>query len=202
MNFITLYFSVFLICFANAQSSSKLFILISNVDGNLEIVKDPLIRFSWTLDTASDAAQNLTQSAYQILVASTEEILKSGTPDLWDSKKVISDRTKQIKYEGESLQPGCTLYWAVRAWDQNDQPTAYLYSHWAQGHMTEWSAKWIGAPKHLQREALNGLEDIDKEVVRSLPGLKPVLLFRKTFALDGVVKRAIIHCTTKGLFIG
>src|ERR1019366_1617032 len=52
-------------------------------------------RLSWVL-TSSQRGEM--QAAYQALVASSEEKLKAGEGDLWDSGKVMSDQSTQIPY--------------------------------------------------------------------------------------------------------
>lgn len=69
--------------------------------------------------------QNQTQKAYQILVASSKELISTGKPDLWDSDRVESDRTFDVWYQGKVLTPGQTVFWTVRVWDQNNEVSAY-----------------------------------------------------------------------------
>lgn len=64
----------------------------------------------------------------------------------------------------------------------------------------EWAGKWISAPRDLQRTALKNLSDIDSEIVKSHPGLKPVLFFRKPLYIDGAISYAILNCAAKGSF--
>src|ERR1039457_7172719 len=58
----------------------------------------------WILETSDVSARGLTQSAYQILVASSREQLAKDQGDLWDSGKVMSDQTHQISYGGNFLR--------------------------------------------------------------------------------------------------
>ncbi len=52
----------------------------------------PAPRVSWKLEAANPAARGLGQSAYRILVASSEALLMRNQGDLWDSGKVNADR--------------------------------------------------------------------------------------------------------------
>ena len=52
----------------------------------------PKPRFSWKFKDSTIRGQS--QSAYQILVASSEELLKKDKGDLWDSGKVVSVSAK------------------------------------------------------------------------------------------------------------
>src|ERR1051326_2713071 len=56
-------------------------------------------RLFW-IDESSERGER--QSAYEVLVASTEKILAGDKGDLWDSGKVASDETIQIPYGGKS----------------------------------------------------------------------------------------------------
>lgn len=53
------------------------------------------------------------QSAYHVLVASTQEKLDANEGDLWDSGVVLSDKPV-AKYAGEKLGSSTTYFWKVR----------------------------------------------------------------------------------------
>src|SRR5262245_15622346 len=75
---------------------------------------------SWRLE--SDA-RNVRQSAYRILVASDEALLRAGRGDLWDSGKIESKKSFGIPYRGRELTSRQRCWWSVRIWD--DKRTAY-----------------------------------------------------------------------------
>src|ERR1051325_2675434 len=60
-------------------------------------VDTPAPRLFWTIESSLRAQR---QTAYRILVASSERILADDRGDLWDSRKVASDETIQICYRG------------------------------------------------------------------------------------------------------
>ena len=104
-------------------------------------------RLSWELRTANTKARGLRQSAYQIQVASTSELLAEGKPDLWDSGKVASDETIGIDYAGKKLVSRDRCHWRVRVWDQDGRPSAWSEpALWTMGLLdsSDWQAKWIG----------------------------------------------------------
>ncbi|MEN9470002.1 MAG: hypothetical protein RL630_1735, partial [Verrucomicrobiota bacterium] len=119
-----------------------------------EYLTDPLgiditqPRLSWKLETGDlKPERGIRQSAYQILATSSEDLLRKDQADLWDSGKVVSDETAQIVYDGKPLQSGEQVFWKVRAWDQNDQATAWSEpAKWSMGLLNEsdWQAEWIG----------------------------------------------------------
>jgi alpha-L-rhamnosidase len=82
-------------------------------------------RLSWRLDVGNlkleignpgRGLRGVKQTAYQILVASSEKLLKEGKGDLWDSGKVESDQSLQIVYAGKPLTSRMQCYWKVRVW--------------------------------------------------------------------------------------
>ncbi len=64
-------------------------------------------RLSWNMQSDERGAL---QSGYQILVASSESLLKEGKADLWDSSRVDSDQSINIGYGGKASQVRPTLF--------------------------------------------------------------------------------------------
>ena len=105
----------------------------------------PAPRLSWIV--SSDRRRER-QSAYQVLVASSAELLTAEQGDLWDSGKVTSDRTAQIVYAGKPLVSRMLCYWKVRIWDRNGQASSWSpAAFWGMGLLgkTDWQAQWIGS---------------------------------------------------------
>ncbi|MGQ9771443.1 MAG: family 78 glycoside hydrolase catalytic domain [Thermogutta sp.] len=106
-------------------------------------------RLSWTLN---DPRPGAAQTAYQILVASTPEILAQNRGDLWDTGKVASPEMNQIEYAGEPLKSRTTCYWKVRIWDANQQVTPFSEAAmWSMGLLQpeDFKARWIQASEPL-----------------------------------------------------
>ena|ERR1035437_6905998 len=84
--------------------------VVSPVDMRCEYLKNPLgidvaqPRLNWRLESAKPSVRGQRQTAYQVLVASSEKVLRADQGDLWDSGKVMSDESVQITYSGKSLQ--------------------------------------------------------------------------------------------------
>ena len=167
-NIISLVFSLSLISLSQTLSD------IRPVDLKCEYLKNPLAvdsphpRMSWTFEPTAPDLKNLSQKAYQILVATSEQNIESGVGDLWDTKKVLSDNSINIKYNGLPLKSGQRAYWMVRVWDQKDSPSELKttpIAFWDSGpKMDDWSAQWIGAPPGTQQKALQNISDIDAQV--------------------------------------
>ena len=124
----------------------------------IDVVKP---RLSWIVEGQSDKAQSgrgIKQTAYQILVASSEELLKNDTGDLWDSGKVESDQSIHVEYgsstslmAGKPLASNQKCFWKVRVWsaksaDSGQKPSPWSKpALWTMGLLTpdDWQAKWI-----------------------------------------------------------
>ena len=65
------------------------------------------------------------RSAYQIVVASKKEAVEAGHADLWDSGKVKSPESSNVPYAGSPLPVSSSVWWAVRTWDKQDQPSPW-----------------------------------------------------------------------------
>ncbi|TEU06148.1 MAG: alpha-L-rhamnosidase [Candidatus Aminicenantes bacterium] len=160
-----------------------------------EYLKNPLgidavkPRLSWILESL-DRGQK--QTAYRIIVSSSEENLEKDIGDLWDSGKVESDRTNQIVYDGKELHSRKKCYWKVFVWDKGGvRRESQRPAFWSMGLLSEedWEASWIGmelAPQFLKPEKL-------------APGPPPPW-FRKTFTLGKPVKKALVYVTARGIF--
>ena len=113
-------------------------------------------RLSWQLDAKARGAQ---QTAYQILVASSPELLAQDKGDLWDSRKVKSDQTHLIAYAGKVLASNQSYFWKVKVWQQGGQLAQWSEpSKWMTAFLSpdEWSANWIAFPTSKERLNLEG----------------------------------------------
>jgi alpha-L-rhamnosidase len=104
-------------------------------------------RFSWILAPGNARARGLRQTAYSILVSSTERALHAGKGDLWDSGKIASGESTQVEYAGHPLASGAAAFWRVRVWDQDGKPSGWSSpASFTMGLLDagDWQAKWIG----------------------------------------------------------
>lgn len=83
--------------------------LLSHPDETL--ITNPQPSFGWIV---SDPRRGAAQSAYEITVVSEDEI------QVWNSGKVASAESVNVRYAGQPLQPGPYL-WQVRTWDADDK---------------------------------------------------------------------------------
>jgi alpha-L-rhamnosidase len=120
-------------------------------------IDTPQPRFGWLLD--SDKRAQL-QSAYHVLVATSEKQLQANVGDKWDSGKVNSDRSVNVAYRGKALSSDEQCYWKVRVWDKLGRPSTWSKpGSFEMGLMeqSDWKGQWIGiaasSPLARQHEA-------------------------------------------------
>ncbi len=154
----------------------------------------PAPLLSWQLESNEHGFQ---QTAYQILVASTEANLLQDIADVWDSRKVSSITSLDVPYKGKTLKSKQRYFWKVRIWDQQDKVSSYSsVSFWEMGllHETDWVGKWISAPRILDwaKFASKREEENVDEVFSAAP------MFRKAFSIKGNVKSARFYISGLG----
>jgi alpha-L-rhamnosidase len=125
---------------------------------NCEYGVDPLgidvarPRLSWVLEAVKAGERGLSQTAYQILVATSAEKLRAGVGDLWNSGKVESDASNQVAYAGPALASRTHCWWKVRVWDQAGKVSAWSEpGAWSMGllHASDWAGHWISGSTDL-----------------------------------------------------
>ncbi|WP_437222375.1 family 78 glycoside hydrolase catalytic domain [Planctomicrobium sp. SH661] len=134
----------------------------------------PQPRLSWQLQSSGRSQR---QTAYQILVASSPDLLAADRGDLWDSGKVNSGKCSLIPYQGNELRSGQALHWKVRVWDVKDVASGYSApAKFSTGLLDpeDWAAKWIASPEEGSP------------------------LMRKSFVLDRPVRRAVLYISGIG----
>ena len=90
------------------------------------------------------------QTAYEVLVASSQELLFRNQGNRWGSGKVLSDQSVHVVYQGKHLESMDQCWWKVRIWDKNGKPSNWSQpATWTMGllHPEDWNAKWIRQKK-------------------------------------------------------
>ena len=132
--------------------------------------------FSWQLSASAPTLHGVAESAYQIQVRKASGGVQS--PILWDSGAVQSRATAAIPYAGPDLLAGQAYQWRVRVWDEQGRATAWsTWASWSQAPV--WHAAWIAEPSTPSDTA-------------------PMPLFRKSFRLTRVVRRAMLYASGLG----
>ncbi|MGH9350984.1 MAG: family 78 glycoside hydrolase catalytic domain, partial [Terriglobia bacterium] len=138
-------------------------------------------RVGWMLASNQRAER---QTAYQILVASSNAKLAANLGDLWNSGKVDEAQTIQIRYQGKPLSSREICYWKVRVWDKQGRVSPWSAASWWQMGLlnpSDWKAQWIGL-------------DIPAAQTLAAP------MFRHEFQVSKKVKQAQVYISGLGLF--
>lgn len=101
-------------------------------------------RFSWIDMPLDKAAKNLSQSAYRIVVSSSDENLAEGRYDVWDSRRVKSAKSRLVPYGGVRLKPESKFFWKVKVWDNNGNESDWSEQASFGTGVDKWNADWIG----------------------------------------------------------
>jgi alpha-L-rhamnosidase len=161
--------------------------MVSNI--SCEHLRDPqgidaaAPRLSWIL---SSAERGQSQTAYQVLVATTPQELAKDNGDIWNSGKVMSDRSVLVAYAGAPLRSGSAYYWKVRVWDRDGNQSAWSRTGtWSMGLLSQqdWQGPWIG---------LDG--GVDTSDNRRLPAR----WLRKDFSVKPGIARAVVFVAGLG----
>ncbi len=117
-------------------------------------IGEPAPRLSWVVESGERGQR---QTAYHLLVASSEKLLHQDQGDLWDTGKVASNETIGTAYGGPALVSHQRCYWKVKVWDKDDRESAWSKpAMWSMGLLQpgDWQAEWIGYDKPRQRNLL------------------------------------------------
>ena len=168
------------------------------------------------------------QHAYHVQVASSEQDLLAGQADLWNSGKVIDQRSVNIAYMGKALVSNQKAVWRVRVWPEGaEQPGQWSEPQfWEMGLLDEsdWQAKWLQVKTRTVADLTNHAMDwmqyaafvhpniqektpkakYEKQlgVVEQLKDQPTASLFRHSFSLNQNKKivKAKLHSTAGGYY--
>ena len=147
-------------------------------------------RFSWHYEAE---VNNVVQTDYRIIVASTEENAKNGIGDLWDSKAVASNQMLYIPYGGCRLKSRDRCWWKVYTTVTygNRNRKKFLESKVQYFEISllspdDWKAHWIG--RDYDDDNVNGHTSIAARYLR------------KEFALRKDIERARLYISGLGVY--
>ena len=105
-------------------------------------------RFSWNYEAR---VENVRQTSYRIVVASSEEKVRRGEGDLWDSKIVDTNQMLYIPYGGSPLKSRDRCWWRVYTTvtygEKDKTKTIESPVHYFEISLLDrddWHARWIG----------------------------------------------------------
>ncbi len=153
-------------------------------------------RFSWQSDATTP---DWLQTGYELRVATAPEKLEH--PDVWDSGRIASSASVDIRYAGPALSGSVRYVWQVTTWDKagHKSKSAVAAFDTAPG---AWTAKWIRpensvAQKELQYTKWVWLAGND---ARHTPGGQKVELRYRLHA-DEIPRDALLHIVARGNYV-
>ena len=169
--------------FIACQDTSKL----SISDLQCEYLDAPLAidntspHFSWKMNSKQKGARSI---AYQILVATDLSKLNEQEADLWNTGKVIDEKSNGIAYQGKTLDSRSLAYWKVRVWNPNDE-----VSEWSEP--TLFGIGMLNENDWSKNACFIGVEQTD-EKSQSAP------LLRKSFTYEPGTGKALLSVNSLG----
>jgi alpha-L-rhamnosidase len=136
------------------------------------------------------------------MVGSSEEGLDSGRADVWDSGRVPSGDSLNIKYAGPALAASKRYFWRVKTWSAAGKPySPSAMSWWETGLLKpeNWKSRWIGyetpvedAVRHAGAQWIVNPDAL--QLARDKSG-EQHFAFRETVTVPKPVRRAELFAT-------
>ncbi|MDR2040165.1 MAG: glycoside hydrolase family 78 protein [Bacteroidales bacterium] len=149
-------------------------------------ITDPVLAWKIQFDERSQI-----QTAYEIMVATSESDLEQGKKLTWKSGKKISGQNNNIVYTGRKLQPFTRYYWKVRIYDREGRPSEWSTTAWWETAMLQkddWKAQWISDGSKPPANEIDFYKD------------DPAPMFRKTFHVKKQVASARLYIAGIGYY--
>lgn len=148
-------------------------------------------KLSWEIESKG---RGVVQTAYQLIVASSQSALDKNNGDLWNSGKVTSDQSINVRYAGKALGSGSNCFWKVKVWTSDGKESSWSESaKWSIGLLqdTDWQAKWIGLDSAFSWDRVKPIDTITRLSARYL---------RKDFKVAKKIKQATAYISGLGLY--
>lgn len=169
----------------SAQAQNKISVtnlqceMLNNPEG-IDVVQP---RLSWQIK--SDV-NDVKQTAYQIMVASTLENLNADKADLWDSGKVASKESVNIIYNGKKLGDRQNAFWKVTVFTNKGEIKWATTAHFSIGILTyaDWkSTRWIGYEKLSKDDSVSQYSRLSARYLRKEINVKKQVKSAKVYIM-------------------
>jgi len=148
----------------------------------LSVITERNPDFGWIVN--SDKQGDM-QKAYQIMVASSAELLNSDKPDLWNSGKVKSSQSINVRYNGQALLPNKSYFWKVKTFNKKSGESEWSEVQQFNTGDFDRIKKWPGESRWVQLDLANGQKQWTFENRHPLT-YYPVKPVRKAVRANGV----------------
>jgi alpha-L-rhamnosidase len=155
--------------------------------------------FSWQLN---DGARGARQTAYEVSVASTPELLSHGKGDVWSSGRVETWQSLNVRYAGPALKASTRYWWSVKVWGADSKPYPESAASWFEtGLMSQdaWKAQWIGFETKEEAAVRNApaewIASPDPKAMTTAKDEESRIAYRSEVKLQKAVKTATLYAT-------
>ncbi len=162
------------------------------------------LNFSWHLYSKT---KGIYQTAYQLIVSSSEEKLNRNEGDIWNSGKVVSDASQNIIFKGNALKSETKYFWKVRVWTKGNKVSKWSALAYIITQPSVLNPTWIGAisktDSHLPEGRKYHTATFKKEKRQAMVDATDSLArrsiqLRKPFNTPKKVKEALIYISGLG----
>lgn len=170
------------------------------IDLRVKGLKEPFgidtndVTFSWIMKSNK---RNVIQSSYRIQVISLGQ-------QCWDSGIVSSDKSVNVPYGGDVLEPGKDYQWTVIVTDNHGDTAVGEGQFYTAISKEQFVAKWIETDLPvIEREPYsNVMEVLSGAVTVKSPDekLTPSTFFRREFIAKKEIRKAIIYAAAHGVY--
>ena len=173
------------LCFSLAQAQNKISVtnlqceMLTNPEG-IDVVQP---RLSWQIKSDLN---DIKQTAYQIIVASTLENLNANKADLWDSGKVESNASVNVVYNGKKLGDRQNAFWKVTVFTNKGEIKSTENAHFSIGILTyaDWkSTRWIGYEKLSKDDSISQYSRLSARYLRKEIDVKKQIKSAKVYIM-------------------
>ena len=149
-------------------------------------IDTPQPRLGWVLKSDK---QDVMQTSYRIIVASTKDKAGRLEGDLWDAT-VNSDQSQWVKYAGKELRSNTPCYWRVKVTTTQGESDWSETAMWNVGLLNEadWSGQWIGLDKAMPWDVEAEHSQLSSRYLRT------------EFKVEKPVKRATLYISGLGMY--
>ncbi|PPL03679.1 family 78 glycoside hydrolase catalytic domain [Parapedobacter indicus] len=108
--------------------------------------------------------QGARQSAYRIILSNSPDSIAKGVGDVWDSGKIASDESTNVRYDGPPLAPNTGYTWAVMVWDGDEVPSSWssMSRFWSADALTDYQTTFY--PLQKTDEAPEGIHHMGNAI--------------------------------------
>lgn len=160
-------------------------------------------RFSWKISSVN---RGFVQTAYQILVSDSKNLLDSDTGNMWNSGICKSSQSVLVNYNGRELESSKKYFWKVKVWDKNSNSCWSKTGYFITGvfNDADWgNAKWISLESDDKSKSLfPGIHAplVESKIGKRMIGNYKLPIARRVLNLNKEIENAFISMSGLGHF--